>query len=423
MKTMQIKSLLFAFFGLCLGLASCTPVDEQDPEATLSVDPPTLTFAIEGETKEVTITTNQKVWDAVCVLEANSEWCTLEKADGKLKIIVAANTTMKDGREAVVKVTAGVGDNVATEEITVIQGAPLATITVEPATLDFVATGATKEVIVTTNQETWSATCYPSTDSEWCTVTKEEGKLIITIGENTSTTAGRSTIVKVMAGVGLNVATKDITVTQAMGEVAKTYTLGGLYEKGGVKGIVVFLEGTPPGNYEPVREGTHGLIISLDRYYGDWEADGVSTPVLCANQEDGRVNMAEIKGQSNWQTRFPAAAWCDALNKDGVTGWYMPALGELEHLAACYSPYGYVENFDAALLAAGGKIIDPGVEEGDYRDPPNYKVYGKHYSSTIRKDAAGKIFSVLMLDGIGSDEKRFVAAETEKCYTRAVYRF
>lgn len=422
MKTKQLKSLLFALFGLCLGMMSCTPDDQQDPKATLSVDPPTLTFAITGETKEVIITTNQETWSAVCVPEADSEWCKIEKADGKLKITIGANSTEKDGRETVVKVTAGVGDNVATEEITVIQGAPAATLTVEHDALSFTAAGETKEVVITTNQDAWSAACVPATDAEWCILTQESGKLIVKVSENTSITSGRNTTIKVSAGTGLNVANADIAITQAKDE-ERTYALGDLYDKGGVKGIVIFLEGTPPGKYEPVREGTHGLIVSLDRYRGDWDANNVSSSVACSNREDGMVNTNEVKGQSNWKANFPAVAWCDALNKDGVTGWYMPAINELAVLYTCYDEYVGREAFDAALIAAGGVLIDPGVEEGDYRDPPNYKRYGEHYSSTFKSNTGGRVLSMLFVDGITSDEPRSTIVEEEKYHVRAVRKF
>lgn len=43
--------------------------------------------------------------------------------------------------------------------------------------------------------------------------------------------------------------------------------------------------------------------------------------------DDGKKNMEIIKSFPDWQTLYPAFAAVDALNTDGVTGWYFPARG------------------------------------------------------------------------------------------------
>ena len=46
------------------------------------------------------------------------------------------------------------------------------------------------------------------------------------------------------------------------------------------------------------------------------------------DRDDGRNNMAVVKSIANWKELYPAFALVDALNVDGVTGWYLPAVYE-----------------------------------------------------------------------------------------------
>lgn len=93
----------------------------QEPQqtATLSVAPEgPVQLSPKGETLEMTVTTNQEVWDA----RSDKEWLTVEKADGKFTLTAGRNET--DGQlTATVTVTAGEGENVATTLVEVSQDA------------------------------------------------------------------------------------------------------------------------------------------------------------------------------------------------------------------------------------------------------------------------------------------------------------
>lgn len=57
---------------------------------------------------------------------------------------------------------------------------------------------------------------------------------------------------------------------------------------------------------------------------------------------DGLSNMNVIKRIPNWETLYPAFALCDALNTDGITGWYLPAMDELKTLKLEAYSGGYI---------------------------------------------------------------------------------
>ena len=57
------------------------------------------------------------------------------------------------------------------------------------------------------------------------------------------------------------------------------------------------------------------------------------------DMDDGRNNMAVVKSIFNWKELYPAFALVDALNVNGVTGWYLPAFNE------SVDGYGYSSSY------------------------------------------------------------------------------
>lgn len=74
-----------------------------------------------------------------------------------------------------------------------------------------------------------------------------------------------------------------------------------------------------------MEEGVGWLYKQLKETY-PWSIEQVF--LGATDKTDGRVNMEIIKSQPNWQTNYPAFAAVDALNAEGVTGWYLPAVDE-----------------------------------------------------------------------------------------------
>lgn len=92
------------------------------------------------------------------------------------------------------------------------------------------------------------------------------------------------------------------------------YAVNDTYSENGVEGTVCQME-----------EGVGWLYKQLKETY-PWSIEQVF--LGATDKTDGRVNMEIIKSQPNWQTNYPAFAVVDALNAEGVTGWYLPAVDE-----------------------------------------------------------------------------------------------
>lgn len=91
------------------------------------------------------------------------------------------------------------------------------------------------------------------------------------------------------------------------------YTAGDSYDANGVKGVV----------FETYYEsGFHGKIVSLDEAQKAWSTENVATGAT--DWDDGRKNMEIIKAIPNWETLYPAFAWC----ADHGSGWYLPSYYE-----------------------------------------------------------------------------------------------
>lgn len=95
------------------------------------------------------------------------------------------------------------------------------------------------------------------------------------------------------------------------------YAVNDTYSENGVEGTVYKME-----------EGIGWLYKQLKETY-PWSIEQVF--LGATDKTDGRVNMEIIKSQPNWQTNYPAFAAVDALNAEGVTGWYLPAVDELHY--------------------------------------------------------------------------------------------
>lgn len=97
-----------------------------------------------------------------------------------------------------------------------------------------------------------------------------------------------------------------------------TYKIGDLYDKDGVKGLVFRVD----------ESGKSGLIVSLSEpeQMKAWSYDLVPTGATI--RSCGEQNTAIIYTQPNWESRYPAFAWCKSLGE----GWYIPSIDELREL-------------------------------------------------------------------------------------------
>lgn len=178
----------------------------------------------------------------------------------------------------------------------------------------------------------------------------------------------------------------------------KTYKIGDLYDVGGVKGIVIRLDDA---------SGKHGLIVSLDETRAQWAVEAVAAVRTGAGDtDDGVKNQAAIEAIADWQTKFPAFAWCGAKNTGGITGWYLPAYFELGKLFEAYT--ADPESFNLALTGNGGEAVTPTQEAGDYWSSSENLVPGKE------GEAAALNFFI---------DSRYFKIKTKVARVRAVHAF
>ena len=69
--------------------------------------------------------------------------------------------------------------------------------------------------------------------------------------------------------------------------------------------------------------------VSLDETMQQWSSEKVI--IGATGTTNGAENMAVIKAIADWHDNYPAFAWCDD-KRDGGSGWYLPALNELQYL-------------------------------------------------------------------------------------------
>ena len=108
------------------------------------------------------------------------------------------------------------------------------------------------------------------------------------------------------------------------------YGVGDYYEAEGVRGV------------------PHGKILSLEETSLPWQTGRGIDVVGAADQDNGAVNLEQVKSQDNWQERFPAFAWCAGLGE----GWYLPAVNEMAEINASH------EAVNAALVAVQGTPLE-----------------------------------------------------------------
>lgn len=138
---------------------------------------------------------------------------------------------------------------------------------------------------------------------DWCTFSTNGNSVTIRVAE---TTVDRTTVLT-FSGIETD---KIIEINQSK------YAVNDEYNENGVTGTVRYMND----------DGTRIIIKDLETTAA-WSTENV---LIGANDSyDGRNNMTVVKAIPNWQELYPAFALVDALNVDGVTGWYLPASTEL----------------------------------------------------------------------------------------------
>ncbi|MDR0605739.1 MAG: DUF1566 domain-containing protein [Bacteroidales bacterium] len=145
--------------------------------------------------------------------------------------------------------------------------------------------------------------------------------------------------------------------------VTKKYVVGNFYNENGVQGIVYKITD---------KDSLHGMIISLDeisncKWIADTTLEKVETRATDGN--NGMDNMDTIKMLNI--DDYPAFKWCDSKNTNSVTGWYLPALNELDEIYRVYANTAL--SFSDSIKTNGGTDFSPLIYWSSTEVPPPSK--------------------------------------------------
>lgn len=236
---------------------------------------------------------------------------------------------------------------------------------VSPDSLLFPREGGNLTVVVSTDADSWNYTIITNL-VPWLKISQEKNQLKVSVEENESVNVREAFI-----GINANEKQEHLWVIQERDgrQTQAPYKIGDFYNENGVVGMV----------YKINDSGMHGMITSLKNTSTVWAVSGTLTNAL--DQNDGMNNTDVIKQLTDWESRYPAFKWCDDLNRNGVSGWYLPSINELKELYAGFCGldeypgyeaeasvrYGEARyNFEATLRKKGGygmlnTVIEPYV--------------------------------------------------------------
>lgn len=284
-------------------------------KAELKVKQEMFISYIETETKsfEFDYASGQKITSILsnCLIEdlairSDAEWCTGEiestgtTSQYNLYILVETNTSGQE-RETQLHISSITSD--ASLTLNIKQAPYNLGLSEEEASFDRQA----QNVTFTVNNDA-DIPVDVTSDSDWATYSWNGNRLTIRAAANDT---GKDRIALLsLSALG---SSQTFTVYQSR------YMVGDNYDVDGVTGTVGILT-----------EQNHGKIYSyLSNSYA-WSTEKVLTG---ANSEtDGEYNTNIIQQIPGYETLYPAFKAVTDLNVNGVTGWYLPASGELMEL-------------------------------------------------------------------------------------------
>ena len=177
MKTLK-KSSLCALAALSLWACNedtptPTPVTTT-PDPTLSITPSgtTISFVAAGETKIITVETNQESWNATLTPANGNDWLSITKNEDSFSLTATANNSLTAPQDVVIMVTAGDADpvTITASQAAFVPDPALSTNFDSVGEIVFEAVGHGQPVTVTTNQGAWDVTLTPADGNGWLTI-------------------------------------------------------------------------------------------------------------------------------------------------------------------------------------------------------------------------------------------------------------
>lgn len=156
-----------------------------------------------------------------------------------------------------------------------------------------------RTVTINTTFANWEA----ESSADWCTFSKNGNQITIrATAANTDRTA-------IISFKGFDA---KITVHQSK------YAVNDAFNENGIEGTVGYIGDDSRLVYKELGE----KVV--------WSSENVETGANSLS--DGEYNMNVIKKIPFWQDSYPAFLLCEQLNVNGISGWYLPAIDELQNL-------------------------------------------------------------------------------------------
>ena len=242
-------------------------------------------------------------------VSCNEAWCKpeLQKTYGQIKLNanISKNATEKTRKAKIV-----ISNKTKTLSFTMNVSQSGVKFVPSQTKVGFDKNYSNKTITISTNID-WEA----SSNQSWCTISRNGNNLTIRATPYSGSAANRK------ATITFKGLSTKIEVDQSK------YALGDEYNENGVKGQVICINDTI--RYVGKDVGGTGTR---------WSWEKVATGAT--DKYDGRLNMAVIKKISGWKDLYPAFALCDALNTGSVTGWYLPAMYELNTIYSAGNSIG-----------------------------------------------------------------------------------
>lgn len=231
-------------------------------------------------------------------VSCNEAWCKPELQKESYGYIILNANISKNATEKTRKAKIVISNKTKTLNFTMNVSQRGITFVPSQTKVGFDKNQSNKTITINTNID-WEA----SSNQSWCTLSRNGNNLTIRVTPYSGSAANRK------ATITFKGLSTKIEVDQSK------YALGDEYNENGVKGEVICINDT-------IR------YVGKDVGKTAWSTEEVATGAT--DKYDGRLNMAVIKKISGWKDLYPAFALCDALNTGSVTGWYLPAMYELE---------------------------------------------------------------------------------------------
>lgn len=288
-------------------------------EATLVITPETLNefVAKDPEAQTLAIETNQS---KVSIASNADAWCEVIISDDCTEIIVTpqTNTEIKD-RTTSFTVQAGEGSNIKEMTFEVKQKAA-SLVAVDKVELNQIG----YPIFVAVDAEAGSYAYAVGEGAEWCTIESTEGGILVS-APGYKEEGERET----MVSISMNDEVKaTITVTQVGGELKLHDEF---WYNGQLVGIVVRL--AHPYDWMGLPDYTLVWVMALEeKKVVQWSVDPAAEIGIYASST-GVATWAKIKGQADWQNKFPAFAYCAEMEaKTGMLYWTLGFIDDLYYV-------------------------------------------------------------------------------------------